>query len=56
MTVADGLSRRWSVCGRCLDTLRDAGWLTVAEGDDPGRVVLRVDPETLVGTFWREEE
>ena len=56
VTVADGLSRRWSVCDRCLDTLRGADWLTVDERDDTGRVVIRVDPGTLVGSFWTGEE
>lgn len=55
VTVGDGLSRRWAVCVSCLDTLREATWLSVEEADEPERVVLRVEPESLVGTVWSDE-
>jgi hypothetical protein len=55
VTVGDGLSRRWSLCDACVDSFREADWVRVDDADDPERVVLRVDPESLVGEVWREE-
>lgn len=56
VTVGGGLNRRWSVCDHCLDSLRGADWLSVDEGDDADRVILHVDPGTLVGSHWTGAE
>ncbi|MFC7225916.1 hypothetical protein N0B31_00745 [Salinirubellus salinus] len=55
MQVGDGLSRRWAVCDPCVDTPRGATWLSVDEAGDPERVVLRVEPESVVGAMWDDE-
>jgi len=55
VTVGDGLSRRWSLCDGCVDAFREANWVRVDDADDPERVVLRVDPASLVGGVWRQE-
>lgn len=56
MTVSDELSRRWPLCDACVDAFREANWVRVDDADDPERVVLRVDPESLVGELWRDED
>ena len=54
--VGDGLSRLWAICDDCVDTLREASWVTVDCADEPQRVVLRVAPEALSDSFHGDDQ
>jgi hypothetical protein len=55
VSVGEGLGRRWAVCEDCVDEFRGANWVRVDDADDPERVVIRVDPESLIRGAWRDE-